>query len=414
MIKLFRSYRNLESHIFNAIVAQAFIQLINASFMIALLIYMDKCGYEDHEATEFFKYRFLGVLALAYPMGRFIRGRKIIPFFYIACLGVPAAAFIIIYAIELHWNNLLYAAQISWGVCFMFLQVNMLPYIMRNARKDTHTEAISLSYSTWSFTTIIAGVLIFSLQAINPNLFDEKLLLQLFSGLSLLSIVFILRIRKPEELNKPQSGIKSRYDWGTIAKALIPTLIIAIGAGLTIPFISLFFYNVHGLDTDAVSLVSAGATVIVFFMVMLVPAIKRKLGYKKAIPLTQSLAVLMLIGLASTQWYAGLTFAAALAVLFYTLRQPLMNVAGPMTSELTMNYVGKKNQEMVSALTASIWSGSWFISSIVFQVLRSYKVDYVNIFLITAGLYAVGIITYYLLILDYEKRRDAGLAEPLD
>ena len=47
-----------------------------------------------------------------------------------------------------------------------------------------------------------------------------------------------------------------------------------------------------------------------------------------------------------------------------------MNMAAPMTSELTMNYVGVKNQEMLSAITAAIWSGSWFFSSQIFSFLK--------------------------------------------
>ena len=42
-------------------------------------------------------------------------------------------------------------------------------------------------------------------------------------------------------------------------------------------------------------------------------------------------------------------------------RAPLMNMAAPLTSELTMSYVGNKNQEMLSAIVAAIWSGSWFL-----------------------------------------------------
>jgi hypothetical protein len=93
----------------------------------------------------------------------------------------------------------------------------------------------------------------------------------------------------------------------------------------------------------------------------------------------------------------------------FLLRQPLMNMAGPMTSELVMNYVGKKNQEMVSALTAAIWSGSWFISSVIFKILRQSGIAYVYIFMITAVLYAMGVIWYYALILDYSRREKAGL-----
>ena len=49
-----------------------------------------------------------------------------------------------------------------------------------------------------------------------------------------------------------------------------------------------------------------------------------------------------------------------------------MNMAAPMTSELTMNYVGKENQEILSAITAAIWSGSWYFSSQIFRFLKKY------------------------------------------
>jgi hypothetical protein len=96
------------------------------------------------------------------------------------------------------------------------------------------------------------------------------------------------------------------------------------------------------------------------------------------------------------------------------LRQPLMNMAGPMTSELVMKYTGKRNQEMVSALTAAIWSGSWFISSLIFKLLRSSSWSYVYIFLITAFLYGIGVVWYYYLILDYNKRQKIGLISEQD
>ncbi|HRE98447.1 MAG TPA: hypothetical protein PK637_16905, partial [Flavobacteriales bacterium] len=86
----------------------------------------------------------------------------------------------------------------------------------------------------------------------------------------------------------------------------------------------------------------------------------------------------------------------------YALRQPLMNMATPMTTEVTMKYVGKRNQEMMSALTASIWSGSWFISAYLFEIMREMEVSYMNIFLITAALYSVGVIAYMLLMRKIE------------
>ena len=202
-----------------------------------------------------------------------------------------------------------------------------------------------------------------------------------------------------------------KHDWFLIIKGLIPTLIIATGAGLTIPFISLFFDKVHHFDKGSFSFVSAIAAVLVVWGALLVPKIKQNIGYKIAIPTTQALAIISLVALATTQLYSQYAVALYIAIACYLLRQPLMNMAGPMTSELVMNYVGKKNREITSALTAAIWSGSWVLSGFFVKIMFSKDYEFVSIFLITSIMYAFGVLTYYFLILDYGKREKEGLIE---
>jgi len=365
---------------------------------------MEKIGYEDHESASFVSFRFLGVLLFAFPLGLFIKGRKLKPIFYISSIFTPILSLVILEAIDMELTWLLYTSLFLWGISFTGIQISALPYILRNAKPDTHTEAITLSYSTWSVAGIISGSLIFGLKNFNPELFDEKLILQIISVLGFLCTITVFSIKKKEivpEITKSRFDLGD-FDWPIIIKALIPILIIAVGAGLTIPFIGLFFYKIHGLDSDQFAILSALATTIVFGVILFVPIIKDKLGYKRAIPLTQLIAIAALIILAFTE-IINTWFAVYLAMGMYLIRQPLMNMAGPMTSDLVMKYVGEKNQEMMSALTAAVWSGSWFISSIIFQVLRQIGLQYVYVFLITAGLYLFGVLMYYLLILDYEK-----------
>ncbi len=409
MFSFLKYYKSLEKHILQFIVAEFCLQLINAAFMAIMLIYMEKVGYQDHESASFVSFRFLGVLLFAFPLGLIIKGRKLKPIFYISSILTPLLSLIILEAIDLEIDWLLYLSLFLWGISFTGIQISALPYILRNAKVETHTQAITLSYSTWSVAGIVSGSLIFGLKNINPLFFDEKLILQIISILGFLCTITVFSIKKKEHV--PQL-IKSRsnlgdFDWFIIIKALVPTLIIAVGAGLTIPFIGLFFFKIHGLDSDQFAILSAFATAIVFVFVLFVPIIKNKLGYKKAIPLTQLLAIAALIILAFTELIDA-WFAILLAMAMYLLRQPLMNMAGPMTSDLVMKYVGEKNREMVSALTAAVWSGSWFISSIIFQILRQMGLQYVYVFLITAGLYLIGVVLYYLLILDYEKKIKLG------
>ncbi len=412
MLAFIADYRKLERAVLNTITAEFFVQLVNATFMNILPLYMSRRGFSDEEIALFITFRFLGVFALALPIGRIIRGRRMKPFFFMSSLLVPLFGLCIVLCISCHLGGWLYTALILWGASFTFMQIPITPYILRNAAKEHHTAGIALSYSTWSFAGIASGLLIAILDYINPVLFDEQMILIIFSLLGFGGLWFISRVPTREATEDKSIRHKNRAgrpDWLLIFRGLVPTLIIATGAGLTIPFISLFFDKVHHLDKGGFSVVSSIAAVLVAWGAMMVPRVKQSVGYKIAIPTTQSLAVISLVALATTQFYSQYTIALYIAITCYLLRQPLMNMAGPMTSELVMNYVGEKNREITSALTSAIWSGSWFISGYMVKVMFSKGYPFVNVFLITAALYAFGVLLYYLLILDYSRREAKGL-----
>lgn len=365
---------------------------------------MQKEGYSDYEGAHFIKIRFLSVLLFSIPIGYYVKGKKIIPLFYLSSLVVPVSSLLIIYAIDHHINWLLYLTQVTWGAGFVCMQVSGLPYILRNSHPDTITQGISLSHIAWSTAGIVSGFLMFSLGTFNASYFDEKMILQIISCMSFISLYFVFRMKTDQVNVKPGEKVIHDYDWKIIFRAMIPTAIIAVGAGLTIPFISIFFFNIHHLSSNYFAVAGVITLVLVSLTTLMVPQIKDRWGFRKAVPITQSIAVFTLILLALTELVAGYSWVVYVALVFYILRQPLMNLAAPMTSELTMMYVGEKNREMVSALTASIWSGSWFFSALMFEVLRKWDIPYYQIFLMTAVLYSWGIWSYFRLIQDYERR----------
>jgi hypothetical protein len=414
MHNIIRNYLKLPKPVLYVIVSEFFLQLINTSFLSIQVIFMQKNGYADYQSAGFIAYRFLGVILFAVPVGFYIRGKALRSFFLAASVLGPLFALMIIIATQQHLDFWLYIAQFMWGIAFMLNQVPILPYILRHTPKEQQTTAIALSYSTYSFAGIISGSLIFVLMKINPIFFTEGNLLFLIVLTTFVNSWFVLKLPTDKALtnNKIKNEYSmSSYNWKLIIKALIPTLIIAVGAGLTIPFIGIFFYNVHQLNTQTFGLLSGIAAILVAMGALLVPVIKEKIGFKIAIPVTQSFAVLSLALLATTQFYAHLNIAVVIASICFLIRQPLMNMAGPMTTDVVMNYVGKNNREMVSALTSAIWSGSWFISGLIFKHLRKIGIDYVYVFLITVLLYGFGVIWYYYLIIDYNKRLQAGLIE---
>jgi hypothetical protein len=407
---MFREYSAIPRSILLIILAEFFIQFVNASFMNLQPLYMKAEGYLDPEIASIISWRFAGVLLLAIPLGIWIKGKPLRNLFYASSLGVPFFGLLIIYCTHHGMHDGLIMAQFCWGASFTFLQIPVIPFILRNCAMENQTAAITLSYSTWSFAGILSALLVWILNSTNPEIFSER---NMLIGISIAAFAGLICVRAARAEENTNSEVHTEnnagHDWGLIAKALIPVLIIATGAGLTIPFINLFFARVHDMSTDTISLWNFVASMFVAFAALLVPRIKNGIGYKVAIPLTQSFAVISLVLMATTEWYRMMPAAAAIAVGCYLLRQPLMNMAGPMTSEVGMKYVGRKNQEMASALTAAIWSGSWFISTrFIFATLRDTGWNYVSIFLITAALYAVGVLLYVLLIRSYNIRKAAG------
>ena len=384
--------------------AEFFIQLIGAAFFLILNIYLAKKGFSDPEIANFISYRFLAVMLLAFPLGIYIKGKPLKPFFMIGGLGVPIVAIVLILLVHYGWYQYLPALFILWGVVFTLFQVCSLPYLMRNTIIENQSHAISLNYATNSFGTIFSGFIIFGAGQFMRE-FDEGKILLGISILGFIGVYYVLKMKVDVvESVKERLQWKS-YDWVLLMKAIVPTLIIAVGAGLTIPFINLFFFHNFQIDSSGFAVIGGIASILVAILSLLVPNLKSRLGFQKGITYVQTIAVIALVALATTEFFKDYWWGLPLAIMCYWVRTPLMNMAAPMTSELTMNYVGAKNQEMLSAIIAAIWSGSWFFSSQIFRFLKAEGLPYAHIFYITAVLYAFGVFMYSLLINDYERKK---------
>ena len=411
-------YKEIPSSTLRLIGGIFLLNLVNGSFILILNIYLRKMGFADDQIGSFTSYRFLGVLLFAFPFGIYIKGKSLKPFFIAASLIIPSAAFLMIESVK--WGNplLIKISFLSWGLGLMLYQVCALPYLMRTTPKSVLSDAIALNFSVWSLAIIVTGVCIsvltklesFSLFGIT-FLWDEYHIILTFILISL-SAFFIISTMKESKPRSDSSEFKNNfstllldYDWFLIIKAIVPTMLIAIGAGLTIPFINLFFYSIFGMDSAQFGLLGSVASAMGFFALLLAPTLKRRYGYNISIIVTQAIGIVLLIILIFTELFSAINGIIFVAIAAYILRQPMMHISSPITSELTMKYVGEKNQELISAVNSSIWSATWFISAKIFQYLREMNFEYYKIFFLTAVMYSIGLILYYFIIREYKQRK---------
>lgn len=380
------------------------LQFINAAFTLLLNYEMLDHGFKDYDISSMVGNRYLTVLLCALPLAIIAKGQKLKPFLTAGAISSPIVALLLIWGIHSHNSELIRILMALWGVTFSLVQILVLPYMLLNGSKEHETESIALFFSAGNFTIIVVGLFSYLLPLVH-KIFSTEVLLIIYSVIGFTGVYFARLLPEEENIGSkiPIANVHSDYDWGLIFRAAIPTFIIAFGAGFTIPFISLFFKNVHGMDAGNFSLMNSVAFGLVVITAFFIPEVKRRHGYQVAITLVQCFAVLALFILGTTEWYKGMPIAIIVAVIAFIVRQPLMNMAGPMTSELTLNYVGEKNREMISAINAAIWSGCWFASAQIFAVLREADVAYSNIIFITVGFYIIGVAWYYWLIRAHEK-----------
>ena len=416
---LIRSYWNLPRMIHLLVMLEFTLSLIHVAFILVLNIFLRKQGFSDPEIASFNSLRFIGALAFALPLGIYIRGKKLKPFFILAALIVPLTSALIIESVYREIISLIKLSFLLWGIGMMLMRVCSLPFIIRNTSSDNSTEALSLSASTWSLATIFSGIIISSLDWVNNFslgkwilYFNERSILWIITFFGVSSIFFALSITEKEHDSSDKDAniisLYKNYDWKIIIKALSPLIMISIGAGLTIPYVNLFFNSVFNLSSSEFSVLGSITAFLVFTFSLLVPSIRKKYGYWLTIVVVQALSICCLVVMALMELYVTYSFALIVALIAYIFRQPLMHMAHPASNELLMNYVGKRNQELISALSSSLWSASWFISAKVFEWLRLLDFRYYEIFLITAGLYVVGNILFALLIREYESNKRAS------
>ena len=211
LLNILRSYRELPRNIHLLFLLEFSLSLIHVAFILILNIYLRKQGFTDPEIASFNSLRFIGALAFALPLGIYIRGKRLKPFFKLAAIIVPITSAMIIESIHFSIVPLIQLSFLCWGVGMMLMRVCSLPFIIRNTTADNSTEALSLSAATWSLATIFSGLIISGLDWISfLNIskwtisFNEQGILWIITFIGMGAIRFVAKMKEddPQEDDK--------------------------------------------------------------------------------------------------------------------------------------------------------------------------------------------------------------------
>jgi MFS family permease len=144
--------------------------------------------------------------------------------------------------------------------------------------------------------------------------------------------------------------------WNLWLKLALPHSLVGLGAGLSIPFINLYFTQRFGLDKASMGLVMGAASATMTVGALVTPRIVSRVGLVRATILTEALSIPFFLCMA-------LTVSFPVAALAYVLRSALMNLSQPLWRNLMMDITPLEWRPAVNGAVMLCWNTGWALSN---------------------------------------------------
>ncbi len=217
--------------------------------------------------------------------------------------------------------------------------------------------------------------------------------------LLLASSVPLLMMR--ETLAHPRHAFRRYLDtvrgfrsWGHVGRLLVPQVLISTGAGLIIPFLSLYLKRQLGASIGQIGFIQGVSALAMGLAALGAPVLARRFGLIRATVFAEG---------ASLPFLFAIPFIGSLSVaaVVFWLRAAFMNMSWPAWNQYTMEYVPGRERGIVAGILAFAWSVSWLAGSAIGGRLMAYS--YTVPYMITTALYAAGTLVTWLLLRKHEE-----------
>lgn len=239
-----------------------------------------------------------------------------------------------------------------FGLAQVVFTVVQAPFFKKNSDDSTVVGVFSASFVLGNISMFIGSFLFGRMSDFFANfggvVFGSKTVLNIGFALLSLVLVAILKIDFGKEVkreNKKGGRIKdyfkilNRDSWLYMLKMAL----IGMGAGLIIPFFSVYIKFSLGVSDSVVGSIMAFAQFGTVLGGLLVPRLTRRLGRVRLVIICQLISIPFLFSISFPQ-------GVYLMALSFFFRNTLMNMANPVLQSLAMDLVEEKNRTVMSSI----------------------------------------------------------------
>ena len=301
-------------------------------------------------------------------------------------------------------ESFLLSAGFATGISLAFFQVSIIPWLAENSGPKQRIHLFSLHSAVMMAANVIGNLLgggltdFFSL--FTSELISIRYTLvvgSLFYFAAALPILKMKEKAKPKREEKIKPNIKkiirrNKIGFKVIGLFAVAQLIIGTGSGLVIPYLNLYFADRFDASTSVIGLIIAlgqAATAVAMFIG---PLVVKRIGEVRAVVTLQLLSLPFLL-------LTAFTTNILLASIGFLFRQALMNAGNPIQSSLMMSKVDDSVKGLANSVNQMVFQLGWaFMGPISTGIVLQYGSywGYANVFTITAGLYLVGSLYFFI------------------
>lgn len=384
--------RNASLYLLSTIISSAAFGI----FRLLFNFYVLSLGYDQALLGNLVTASSFSVMVSAIPMGYLadILGRKN------SLIGGTVTTIIAIAVMLIAPFPLVFIVMnILLGLGQSIIGVSMGPFLMENSNERERTYLFSfssgMSMASSSLGNWIGGILptwiaVFAEgDATSSDAYRLSLVIvALTACLSIipLSMMTIKKIQTADQsLFKPFAYFKEKP--ALLGKLVLPMLVTSIGAGLIMPFMNVFFRQVHHQTDSAIGTLFAFGSLAMGIGLLISPPFAERFGKIQLVVVTQLLSIPFLILLGFAPWF----WVSASA---YYIRVALMNMSGPVYQTIVMEKVDPTARATVASLVSMASNFGWAFSPTISGWLQV-NYGFNPAFLLTIILYMISISMYW-------------------
>ncbi len=399
---------NARYYLLNAVITGAALGV----FRLLFNFYVLSLGYDEALLGNLTTATSLTALIAALPMGYLadLIGRKRS---LVAGSSAVVTAILVMVAFPTAW--VLVASNVLIGLGQSLSGVTMGPFLMENSGEKERVYLFSysagLQTASASVGNWVGGKLpswLGALQSVSatstPAYGASLLVIALTASLGLIPLMKMRTLKDNGVQRTVFAPIHFfRSEPSLVGKLILPMLITSIGAGLIMPFMNVFFRNVHHQTDSAIGGMFALGTLAMGLGLLIAPPLADRFGKIQMVVFTQALSIPFLYLLGFSPLYP-------LAAGAYYFRLTLMNMSGPVYQTFVLEKVKPEARATIASLNSMASNFGWAFSptiSGILQVNYGFGMPFAG----TIALYTLSTLLYWFFFLKKGAPRLAPKSE---